>query len=259
VRTTLVMLALGLAPALATAQPVPLPGLTDRVVNLPTHLTIGASTLQLVFTHRFAVSVQDAGSDDLLGLDTGADIGIGFDVGLGRTWQASIYRSSFYDEIEGSLKWTVLRQGDSSPLGLAFRTGADWRGAEGIDERWSGFAQAIVARRFGDRFDVFLVPSYASDTPTLRNAFNVGVAASLHLPRRWNVSLEVMPENRDAEEGALAWALGVVKRVRGHEFLIYFGNSRATTTDLLVGTDFPGGYETSDVRLGFNLARRFPE
>lgn len=258
-RTTFAVLVLAALPALVTAQPVPLPELTDRVVNLPTHLTIGASTLQLVFTHRFAVSVQDAGNHDLLGIDTGADIGIGFDVGLGRTWQASIYRSSFYDEIEGSLKWSALRQGSSSPLGLAVRAGADWRGAEGIDERWSGFAQAIVARRFGDRFDMFLVPSYASDTPTLRNAFNVGIAASLHLPKRWDLSVEVMPENRDAEEGALAWALGIVKRVRGHEFLIYFGNSRATTTDLLVGTDFPGGYETSDVRLGFNLARRFPE
>jgi hypothetical protein len=254
-----VVLALLLAPAVVSGQPVPLPELTDRVINLPTHLTIGASTMQLLFTHRFAVTVQGAGSDDLWGLDTGADIGIGFDVGLGASWQASIYRSSFYDEIEGSLKWSALRQGDSSPLGLAVRAGADWRGAEGIDEQWSAFAQAIVARRFGNFFDLFLIPSYASDTPTLTNAFNVGLAASLHLPRRWDVSLEVMPENRDAESGELAWALGITKRVRGHEFLIYLGNSRATTTDLLVGTDFPGGYETSDVRLGFNLARRFPE
>jgi len=258
-RVTPAILALLLAPALSSGQPLPLPELTDRVVNLPTHLTIGASTIQLLFTHRFAVSVQDAGGDDLLGLDTGADIGIGFDVGLGRTWQASIYRTSFYDEVEGSLKWTALRQGDLSPLGLAFRAGADWRGAEGVEERWSGFAQAIVARRLGDWFDVFLVPSYASDTPTLNDAFNVGVAASFHLPRRWDISLEVMPENRDADAGELAWALGIVKRVRGHEFLVYFGNSRATPTDLLVGTDFPGGYESSDVRLGFNLARRFPE
>jgi hypothetical protein len=174
-------------------------------------------------------------------------------------WQASIYRSSFYDEIEGSAKWTWLRQGGSSPVGLALRAGVDWRGADGVDERWSGFAQAIVARRFGDRLDLFVVPSYASDTPTLTGAFNLGAAVSIHLPKRWDVSVELMPANRDAETGELAWALGVAKRVRGHEFLVYFGNSRATTTDLLVGTDFPGGYETSDVRLGFNLARRFPE
>lgn len=258
-RPTIAALVLASVPALASAQPVALPELTDRVVNLPTHLTIGASTMQLLFTHRFAVSVQDAGSDDLLGLDTGADIGIGVDVGLGRAWQASIYRTSFYDEIEGSAKWTALRQGTSSPVGLAVRAGADWRGADGVDERWSAFAQAIVARRLGNSFDLFLVPSYASDTPSLTNAFNVGIAASFHLPRRWDVSVEVVPENRDADEGELAWALGVVKRVRGHEFLVYLGNSRATTTDLIVGTDFPGGYETSDVRLGFNLARRFPE
>ena len=258
-RTAFAFLVLTSLATLVDAQPVPLPELTDRVVNLPTHLTIGASTMQLLFTHRFAVSVQDAGSDDLLGLDTGADIGIGFDVGLGRAWQASIYRSSFYDEIEGAAKWTWMRQGSASPVGLALRAGVDWRGADGVDERWSGFAQAIVARRFGERLDLFLVPSYASDTPTLTDAFNLGAAASVHLPKRWDVSVEVMPANQDAEDGELAWAVGLAKRVRGHEFLIYFGNSRATTTDLLVGTDFPGGYEASDVRLGFNLARRFPE
>jgi hypothetical protein len=53
--------------------------------------------------------------------------------------------------------------------------------------------------------------------------------------------------------------VGAVKRVRGHAFLIYFGNSRATTTDLLAGSDIPGGFKSGDVRLGFNLVRRFPE
>ena len=41
--------------------------------------------------------------------------------------------------------------------------------------------------------------------------------------------------------------------------MIYPGNSRATATDPIAGLDIPGGFKGSDVRLGFNLLRRFPE
>jgi hypothetical protein len=53
--------------------------------------------------------------------------------------------------------------------------------------------------------------------------------------------------------------MGIAKRLPGHAFMLYAGNSRATVTDLMVGSDLPGGFKRSDVRLGFNLLRRFPE
>ena len=43
--------------------------------------------------------------------------------------------------------------------------------AVGYDpEEWTGFAQLPISRRFG-RTDLFVVPMFASDTPTLENAF----------------------------------------------------------------------------------------
>ncbi len=65
-------------------------------------------------------------------------------------------------------------------------------------------------------------------------------------------------KNLDAHPGQLAWSVALNKRVPGHAFLIYFGNSRATTADLIVGSDFPGSFKQRDVRIGFNLMRRFP-
>jgi len=229
-----------------------------RVINLPTHLTVGASTLELLFTHRFSQTVDDAGGTDLFGLDSAADVGIGLSLGLTPNFQVELYRSSFFKQLEGAAKLTVVEQG-SFPLGLAVRVGADYRGARGVAERWSYFVQAIAARSFGDRVDLFVVPMFASDTPTLSDAANLGLGAAVHLQRRWDVAVEVVPENCDAVGGEWAWGLGLVKRVPGHEFLIYAGNSRATTTDLLVGSDLPGGFRSGDVRLGFNLVRRFPE
>ncbi len=244
-------LVLAALPAVAVGQ--------NRLVNLPTEQTVGPSTLQVVFTHRFTQTVAAAGAHELFGLDAAADVGIGLDLGVGRHMEVSVYRSSLFKEFEAGAKLTLARQEGGSPLGLAVRVGSGYRAARGVEERWVGFAQLILARRLSEGFDVYLVPSFASDTPTLRRAANVALAAAWHLPRRWDLQLEVTPANRDAANGTAAWALGVVKRVAGHEFLIFFGNSRATTVDLLTGTDLPGGYNTGDVRLGFNLTRRFPE
>jgi hypothetical protein len=97
------------------------------------------------------------------------------------------------------------------------------------------------------------------DTPTLTNAFNVGIAASFHLPGVWDIVAEATPANRDVQGSAVAWSLGLNIRITGHDFLIYLGNSRATVTDMIAGSDIPGGFKASDVRLGFNLIRRFPE
>ena len=248
-----------LVPFGLAAQPVPQGELTSRLVNLPTHLTVGPATLQVVFTHRFSQTADDAGGYDLLGLDSAADIGIGLGLGLGKHVEVEIYRSSFLKELEGSVKWTAVRQGSAFPVGVAARVGVDYRGAKGIDERWSAFAQLVVARRIGERLDLFVVPMFASDTPTLENAANVGVGLAYHLPRGWDVAAEAIAENRDARGGTLAWSVAFNKRVPGHAFMIYLGNSPATTSDLLAGSDYPGGFSEGDVRLGFNLVRRFPE
>ena len=242
----------------AAQAPRPLP-LGDRLINLPTYATVGASTLQVLFTHRFSQTVDGGGGYDLFGLDSAANIGIGLALGLGRNLEVELYRASFLKEYEGAVKWTLARQGAAFPIGLAVRAGADYRGAKGIDDRWSGIAQVVVARRLGAAFEVFLIPSFASDTPTLTSAANLALAALWQMPKRWHLALELVPENRDAAAGELAWAVGLAKRVPGHEFLFYLGNSPATTTSLIVGSDLPGGFDAGDVRLGFNIVRRFPE
>lgn len=248
--------ALAAAAAAQTAGPPP-PG--DRLINLPTHATVGASTLQVLFTHRFSQTVDGAGGYDLFGLDSAANIGIGLALGLGRDLEVELVRASFFKEYEAAAKWTLARQGAAFPVGLAVRAGAAYRGAKGIDDRWSAIAQVVLARRVGERLEVYVIPSFASDTPSLRNAATLAVAACWRLPKRWHLALEAVPENADAAGGELAWAFGVAKRVPGHEFLVYLGNSPATTTTLIVGSDLPGGFAAGDVRLGFNIVRRFPE
>lgn len=247
------------SPLVMLAQNIPEPELGTRLVNLPTHLGLPYGTLQVLFTHRFGETVATGGSGDLYGLDSAADIGIGLGMGFGHGLDAEVYRSSFFKQIEAAVKWTAFRQGGSFPLGIAVRVGSDYRAISGVTDRWAGFAQVVLARRIGHWLDLFAVPTYVSDTPTLRNAGNVGFGASVHLPHTWDISAEVIPANREVPGATVAWSVGFTKRIPGHSFLIYLGNSRATTTDLIAGSDIPGGFKRGDVRLGFNLIRRFPE
>lgn len=246
-----------LASPVAQAQTLAQPEVATRLINLPTHLGPGASTLEVTFTHRFLQTVSSAGGTDLFGLDSAANVGIGLGLGLGHGLSAEVYRSSFLKEWEGSVKWTATRQGNAFPLGVAVRAGGDYRGAAGVRDRWSGFVQAVLSRRIGTTLDLFVVPMFATDTPTLTNAANLGLGISLHLARGWDLSAEAIPGNRDGLDTRLAWSAAVTKRVPGHSFLIYLGNSPATTVDLLVGSDYPGGFASGDIRLGFNLIRRF--
>ncbi len=251
---------IALAAALpAFPQDIPEPELGNQLVSLPTHLALDYATMQVLFSHRFTATVDAAGSGNLYGLDSGADVGIGLAMGLGRGLEVSVYRSSFFKQYEAAFKWTLKRQSVTFPFGVALRVGADYRAASFVTDRWAGFAQLVLARRFGEAVDLFAVPMFVSDTPTLRNARNVGVGASLHLGHAWDLAVEAIPANRDATNAALAWGIGFTKRVRGHAFVIYLGNSRATMTDLIAGSDIPGGFKSGDVRLGFNLIRRFPE
>ena len=241
------------------AQVVPEPELGTQLVNLPTHLVLPYGTLQVLFTHRFGETVATGGPGDLYGLDSAADIGLGLAMGFGHGLDAEVYRSSLFKQIEAAVKWTVVRQGASFPLGLAVRAGSEYRAVSGVTDRWAGFAQLVLARRIGRFLDLFAVPTYVSDTPTLRNAGNVGFGASVHLPHAWDIAAEAIPANRKVPGATVAWSVGFTKRIPGHSFLIYVGNSRATTTDLIAGSDIPGGFKPGDVRLGFNLVRRFPE
>jgi hypothetical protein len=245
--------------AVAPSQVLPEPQLYDRLINYPSHLVLPPSTLEVLFTHRFTQSISAAGAGNLWGLDSAADIGLGLGVGFGDNLDAQIYRSSFQKQYELSGKWTALRQGSAMPLGLAVRVGTDYRAASGMTDRWSYFGQVVLAHRPASWVDLFLIPTYVTDTPTLTNAFNVGIAASFHLPGVWDIVAEATPANRDVPGSSVAWSLGLNIRITGHDFLIYLGNSRATVTDMIAGSDIPGGFNASDVRLGFNLIRRFPE
>lgn len=241
----------------APYEPVPRDALGSRLINLPTPYTVPARTLEVTFTHRFQQPANDGGAHDLWGLDGGADTGIGLAYGLTEHLDVSLYRVSFQEDFELAGKFLVLEQAPRVPLTLAVRAGADLLRREGVEDSTRPFVQLLLARRLAPGVNLLLSPSWVADTPLLKDAFNVPLGITFGLPRRYLLEIELIPKNRDLDASEAAWHLALSKALGGHVFEIVLGNSRATTVDQALGGDSAAGFESGDLRLGFNIVRDF--
>jgi hypothetical protein len=246
----------------APVQPAATDPVGSRLIDLATPFTIGRRRLELLVTHRFNQPVnQGSSAHNLWGLDSGADVGIGFAYGLLRTLDVSVYRSQFQEDFELAAKLQVLDQSPHVPLSAAVRAGADLLGRRGVTDPHRPFVQVLLGSRLAAGWNVFVSPSWVRATPLLRDAWNVPVGVTAPLPGKWLLDGEVTAPNHALHgmPGAshLAWHAAFAKRIGWHLFQIVLGNSRATTVDQIVGGDFAGGFTARDVRLGFNLIRYF--
>jgi len=238
-------------------DPIRRDALGTRLVNGSTPYPVGARKIEVLFTHRFQESVQNGDSHDLWGLDSGSDVGIGIGVGLTRKLDLSLYRASFQEDFEIASKLLIFEQAPRVPVTVAIRAGADLLRRPGVQDPGRPFFQLLLARQIVPGVNLLLSPSWIRDTPQLRNAFNVPVGLSFPLPRDYLVEVEAVPRSHSLDASRTAWHAALSKQVGGHIFEIVLGNSRATTVDQMLGGDSAAGFQTRDVRLGFNLVRYF--
>jgi hypothetical protein len=228
----------------------------SRLVEISTPYTEGRGNLEIKFGFRMAETVQDGSVHDLWGIDSGADVGIGLVYGVRSRLDLELYRSSFLETYELAAKLQLLDQSHGRWASVALRAGTDSaRGA--TEDRERPFGQLLLARRLGNGVTLLVAPSYVSDTPRLRNAFNVPIGLTLPFLRGSLLKIEVVPENRDLDSSVLGWRLALSKATRGHLLELTLGNSRATTVDQILGGDFAAGFARDDVRLGINVVRYF--
>lgn len=255
--------------AYTPVAPIPI---GDILLTLPSSHMADRGTWEMRFTHRFNGSVDQGGAlHTLFGLDSGANVGLGLSYVPFRDFEVSLVRASALETFDVSGKYLVTQQARSIPFSAAIRAGVDYRAARSLEDRASFYAQAIVSHQFGDRVDLYAMPTFVtnagrvssgnSSAALFRHAFNVPVGAAVQVLPAFSVVAEVIPPNRDLPSSSradLGWAFGVKKAIGGHFFEILLTNSTATTPDQYVTSTFNGGpLSTKDKRLGFNIERRF--
>ncbi|HJW93245.1 MAG TPA: DUF5777 family beta-barrel protein [Thermoanaerobaculia bacterium] len=253
-------------------NPIPL---GDNLLTLPTSHIPSEGTWEIKFTHRFNGSIdQGNGSDrahNLFGLDSNADVGIGFSYAPRRDMQFSLLRSNALDDVELALKYVVIQQAKAVPFSAAIRVGGDWRTEQNLKDRSSIFGQVVLSHQFGRRAEVFIMPTYATDAGRVTNgttsqalfkhAFNAPLGAAVMIRPALSIVGELIPKNHDLPDNIHAdfgWAVGLKRAIGGHYFEVLVTNSNATHVDQYVTSTYQGaGLDRGDLHLGFNIERRF--
>lgn len=257
------------------ARPLPKLPVGDQLLTLPSSHIPSQGLWEVKFTHRFNQSLTQGSFADqlhsLFGLDTNADVTFGLAYAMRRDLEFSLARSNTNDTLEGAAKYVVLQQTSTRPLTFTVRGGFDYRTERDLGDRHSLFAQAIVSRRFGGKTEVFVLPTFVTNAgravsgdgsgALFDSAFNVPLGVVYMLRPPLAIVAEIIPPNHDLPRGMngdFGWAVGIKRAIGGHWFEVLLTNTQATTTDQYVTSTFQGsGVDAGDVKLGFNIERRF--
>lgn len=250
--------------------------LGDTLLSLPSPQIPSQGTWEVKFTHRFNQSITEGSLRDqwhsLFGLDSNADVVFGASWAIRPHLQLSLNRSNTNDTLEGAAKFVVLQQAAAVPASVTLRGGVAWRTERNLEDRTSFFAQGIVSRQFADgKGEIFLLPTFVTKAgravtgetsgALFENAFNVPVAFAWRIRPPLMIVAEVVPPNQDLPEtmdADFSWSLGIKRAIGGHWFEILLTNNQSTLTDQYVTSTFQGSpLEMDDVKLGFNIERRF--
>jgi len=247
----------------------------DQLLTLPSSHMAAHGTWEIKFTHRFNQALSNGSFSDqvhsLFGLDTNADVAFGLSYAIRRDLQLSISRSNTNDTFEAAAKYVVLQQASAVPLTFTLRGGVDWRTERDLEDRNSFFAQALVSRRMG-KAELFAMPTFVTNAgravtggdtsgALFEHAFNVPVGATYFVRPPLALVVEIIPPNGDLPDetnGDFGWAVGIKRAIGGHWFELLLTNSQGTTVDQYTSSTFQGaGLDAGEVKLGFNIERRF--
>lgn len=245
------------------------------LLSLPSPQIPAVGSYEVKFTHRFNQSLTEGSLEDqwhaLFGLDSNADVVFGAAWALRPDLEVSLARSNTNDTVEGAAKFVVLQQAAAVPASVTLRGGVDWRTERNLEDRTSFFAQAIVSRQFGPKVEVFVLPTFVTKAgravvgdasqALFENAFNVPVALAYRIKNPLMLIVELIPPNTDLPDeidADFGWSIGIKRAIGGHWFEVLLTNNQGTLTDQYATSTFQGsGLNLDDVKLGFNIERRF--
>ena len=247
-----------------------------RVINSHTVETVPNRKLDFRIGHRFGNI--NGGWESLYGLENATDVLFSFEygvsddltVGLSRTKGAGLLRAL----VNPSIKYRILRQKESgTPLSVTL-TGVssistsksnELEGSLGnfdkFAHRVSYTAQALIARKFADRFSLQIMPGYTHrnqvDFDDVNGIFSVGAATRIQINKVFGIIADVTLPIADRPDGFYTpFGIGLEMETGGHIFQVNFTNA----TGIIENDYIP--YTTSqwsenEFRLGFTISRLF--
>ena len=273
----------------------------QRIINAQTTETVKAKTFSFGISHRFGnIGVaSNGGGHTLYGLDNISDIRFDFDFGITNDITLGIGRSKQNELVDGFLKYRILTQTQDNhiPFSLALYSDASYDPRlasvfyNGIAEnsatysfkkndmqRFSYCTQLILARKFGERLSVEVLPTFqhrnfilakfnekgdveTNDLISFGGGFRFKITKRIAFICDYFYTLSKYRDNSKATPYYMPLAVGIELETGGHVFHLNFSNSSGiiennfipNTTDNWIKGGFKFGFNISRV---FNLSHK---
>jgi len=230
-----------------------------HLINLPTTTTPAKGDVLFRVHHRFSDPV-DSGFDNLLGLDSFANILLGLGYGITDNLTVSIGRVRVYKEFELSADWLIAEQGRTAglPFSAALHGGVSLVTED--EDAVKFFAAVSLSRQLTRRLSVLVVPSFVTNANHFaldpQSTFSLGLGARYMIWEEFSIIAEWVPVLAGYNEIESGWGLGIEKKIGGHVFQVFVNNALGLTpAQSLPGGDLQIG--DFDFRIGFNIFRTF--
>ncbi|MCI5054767.1 MAG: DUF5777 family beta-barrel protein [Flavobacteriales bacterium] len=257
----------------------------SKVILSQTTEQLRKKQLDFRITHRFGNMGKESGGGGhtLFGLDAISNVRIGFDYGVTDNIQLGIGRSKTNEHIDGNFKIRILQQtkDNSIPVSVSWYSNAAFTPKEDIDSvfdktafRFSYGHQLIIARKFGERLSLQLLPtiqhrnlvySYTNENNGAEEEntlYSLGVSGKLQLTKVVGITVDYYytlseyRQDNDQFNYSDPLAIGVVINTGGHLFQLNFTNA----SGIMVNDFIPNTTDTwtkGGFKMGFNISRVF--
>lgn len=220
----------------------------------------------IVVAHRFGDVSR--GFKDFFGLDD-ASTKLGVIYGATDWLSLSLSRETNLKTFEGGAKYRLVRQNENFPVDvvgynvMAVNTELSKDNYPHLQfgDRLSYLTQALISRRFSDKFSLQFTPSYVHKNlyePSVedRDQFFTGLGGRYKISKRISINAEyfVNFDNHSFYKNPLS--LGMDLETGGHVFQLLFSNSQLNS-DIGYLTNATGKWEKGQIFFGFNLYRVF--
>ena len=244
---------------------------STRVINGQSIELPKKGALNFVISHHFGEI--SSGAYEWFGLDQ-ANIRFGFDYGLTDWLSIGIGRTSVDKTFDGSAKVKILRQSKGfkkMPITLTYFTNIaitslKWQDPERnnyFSSRMEYVHQLLIARKFGSRFSIQLMPTFihrnlVQTIYDQNDVWAIGVGGRVKLTKRLALTGEtyfLMP-GQTQQQFYNTLSFGIDLETGGHVFQIYLTNSKGLIEEQFI-PETTGSWLRGDIHLSFNIHRTF--
>jgi Membrane bound beta barrel domain (DUF5777) len=245
---------------------------SSRVIMSHSMEMLRPGVLDFRILHRFGR--VNGGAYEFFGLDGPAAVRLGLDYGITGDLTIGIGRSTFNKELDGFVKYRLIQQSTGprsmpfSLVGVAGLTATTLKWSDPtrqnyFSSRFAYYGQAIIGRKFSERFTLQLMPSilHRNLVPTVNDPNDLiaaGIGGRIKLSRRVSFNFDyhyVINPNDDAGYHN-PLSIGFDLETGGHVFQLHFTNSKGMNERaFLAATEYSWG--KGDIFFGFNISRSF--